>query len=192
MIEWDWDNIEDMVSYMNTELQKGRPQVDIEKNDFKVGERAIAKRFKRRGYSRIDNVWKFVGVAEKEPSHTKVIHKSPEVIENKVMQSTDVGYLIQDEDTYNNLVGLSKDYPRIKAMLEEYYRGYDKEYHNENEASPIKIKLPVEQENNFKTSIRINKVVWEQFDLFCKNNSEYTKRDLLSMALKEYMAKYSK
>ena len=54
----------------------------------------------------------------------------------------------------------------------------------------IIVELPLDQSKEFKTSIRVNKVIWEQFKEFCKSNKNYTQKDLVSMAMLEYMQKY--
>lgn len=54
----------------------------------------------------------------------------------------------------------------------------------------IIIELPLDESKEFKTSIRVNKTIWEQFKEFCKNNKHYTQKDLVSMAMLEYMNKY--
>lgn len=39
-------------------------------------------------------------------------------------------------------------------------------------------------------SVRINAFVWEDWKQFCEYNSEYSKKQLISMALKEFMIKH--
>ncbi|MDR3598502.1 hypothetical protein [Clostridium sp.] len=56
----------------------------------------------------------------------------------------------------------------------------------------IVIELPFENDKTFKASYRVNKTINEQFKQFCKEHSEFTAKDLLSQALKEFMNKYSK
>lgn len=51
----------------------------------------------------------------------------------------------------------------------------------------IVIELPIERNKQFKFSYRVNDVVHEQFKEFCQQHKEFTSKDLLSMALKEYM-----
>lgn len=47
-------NIEEVVNYINSELLKGRTMKEIEKKDFGVNERVIAKRLARRKIKKID------------------------------------------------------------------------------------------------------------------------------------------
>lgn len=50
-----------------------------------------------------------------------------------------------------------------------------------------RINISLENKEEFRTSIRVNKEVWEEFELFSNRNKTYKKKDLLSMALKEYI-----
>jgi hypothetical protein len=39
-------------------------------------------------------------------------------------------------------------------------------------------------------SVRVNAFVWEDWKQFCEYNNEYSKKQLISMALKEFMEKH--
>ena len=56
----------------------------------------------------------------------------------------------------------------------------------------IVVKLPKEDNGDYKVSLRINKFVMQDFREFCRENKEFTQKELLSMALIEYMDKYRK
>ena len=189
---WDGNinDIEQVVIYINKELSKGRTQKDIEINDFKVNERVIAKRLVGRGYKKINNQYVLKGY---DNSNTKVItskvnkcdSSNTEVIIEKTKEYEESNTLVlQNKKIQKNLIGLAKNYEKIMRMIEEYDKEYDKEYDG------ITVELPIETIKDFRTSIRVNNVVWEQFNEFANKNKEFTKRDLLSMALKEYMEKY--
>lgn len=49
----------------------------------------------------------------------------------------------------------------------------------------IKIDLP--ESETTRTTIRINKTIWDEFYLFCNENKEFNKQDLMAQALKEFM-----
>lgn len=49
----------------------------------------------------------------------------------------------------------------------------------------IKIDLP--DSETTRTTIRINKIIWDEFDLFCGENKEFNKQDLMAQALKNFM-----
>lgn len=65
----EWSNkLDEMVQYINIELDKGRSMKDIEINDFGVNERVITKRLARRGYKKINN--RFIHTTEDTTKHT--------------------------------------------------------------------------------------------------------------------------
>ena len=45
--------------------------------------------------------------------------------------------------------------------------------------------------NSSPKSIRINFFVWDEWQEFCDKNDQYSKKQLVSMALKEYMEKHN-
>lgn len=49
----------------------------------------------------------------------------------------------------------------------------------------IRIDLPTSQTT--RTTIRINKIIWDEFDMFCSENKEFNKQDLMAQALKDFM-----
>lgn len=49
----------------------------------------------------------------------------------------------------------------------------------------IKIDLP--DSETTRTTIRINKIIWDEFDSFCSENKEFNKQDLMAQALKDFM-----
>lgn len=49
----------------------------------------------------------------------------------------------------------------------------------------IKIDLP--ESETTRTTIRINKIIWDEFDKFCSENKEFNKQDLMAQALKDFM-----
>jgi len=181
----DINNIEEVVIYLNSELSKGRTQKDIEINDFKVNERVIAKRLISRGYKKIDNQYikssessiKAINnnINECDNSNTKVISNS-----YKEYDKSDT-LVINKKEIQSKIIGLAENYDKILKIIEQYDKKYDKEYDG------IIVELPVETIKDFRTSIRVNNVVWEQFNEFVDGNKEFTKRDLISMALKEYI-----
>lgn len=155
----DINNINEVVEYLNNELSKGRTQKEIEINDFKVNERVIAKRLTSRGYKKIDNQY-----IKYDNSNTLVINQ---------------------KEIQNKLIGLAQNYDKILKVIQEYDSKYDAQY--DKEYAGIVVELPIETKADFRATIRVNNVIWDNFSNFVNNHKEFTKRDLISMALKEYM-----
>lgn len=81
---------------------------------------------------------------------------------------------------------LEQEQDTIRNMIEWYKR-----YSNTDNTSNTIIKIELPQSDNTMISTRSNKVVWEQFKIFAKNNSANFKMgDLVAQALLDYMNKY--
>lgn len=185
----DINNIEEVVIYLNSELSKGRTQKDIEINDFKVNERVIAKRLISRGYKKIDNQYiktnessiKAINttISECDNSNTKVISNV-----HKEYDKSDT-LVINKKEIQSKIIGLAQNYDKILKIIQEYEEKYAAQYDKGSEG--IIIELPIETKTDFRATVRVNNVIWEQFGEFSNNHKEFTKRDLISMALKEYI-----
>jgi hypothetical protein len=192
----DLDNIDQVALYMNEELQKGRSQKEIEINDFKVNEKVIKNRLSRKRYKKHTDInqWVLAEDNEYDKSDTQVITiQQPKKNERNISNTevineydNDNTLVIADKNIKNNLINLAKNYDKIMSIVQGYDKKYDKEYDG------LTIELPVETIKDFRTSIRVNNVIWEQFNQFTNTNKEFTKRDLLSMALKVFMDKHNK
>lgn len=60
-MEWNKDNIDEMVKFINQELINERPMNKIEIEEFGVNERVIHKRLTRLGYKKVDNQYRLKG-----------------------------------------------------------------------------------------------------------------------------------
>ena len=86
----------------------------------------------------------------------------------------------------NKLHDFIDNYKIIMQMVQMFKDKKQIDTYNKN----IVIELPYEDDKSFKASYRINKTINEQFKEFCKEHKEFTAKDLLSQALKEFMEKY--
>lgn len=75
-MEWDKNNIGEIVGFINRELETGRPMNNIELEEFGVNERVIHKRLLRIGYKKIDNQYRLQdGIISNITEKPKVINK---------------------------------------------------------------------------------------------------------------------
>lgn len=109
-----------------------------------------------------------------------------EEVQVSVPQLCDNSMALQNIDS-EQLQNLLNSYQDIMDMLELFKQ--NKMLSDENKG--IVIELPFDEDKQFKGTFRMNKIIYEQFKEFCKLHKEYTTKDLISMALKEYMEKYS-
>ena len=80
-MEWDKNNIDEIVGFINRELETGRPMNNIELEEFGVNERVIHKRLLRIGYKKIDNQYRLEesitsNITNKSKAITKVKNES--------------------------------------------------------------------------------------------------------------------
>ena len=74
---------------------------------------------------------------------------------------------------------LEKELAEFKAKIEEL------------EKSDIIVALKDDSEINVgPKSVRVNFYVWEEWKQFCETHDEYSKKQLISLALKEFMEKH--
>jgi len=163
-------SIEQLVEYVNQELSKGRTMKDIETNDFNVNDRVIVKRLTRRGYKRVENEFKH--------DITNVIPKYKKTVEKFIQEHN---RSISDE----KLMELVELIEPIKEMLEEYNRNKNIVDVNTVELRP-KAVIEVKQKL-FKIDIN----VLEQWEEFVLNHKEFKVQQLISLALEEFINKYS-
>lgn len=200
-LEYKKLSIDELVSIINTELKNGNNLTKIARELFLVNESSIRKKLNKVGYRRVNDQFILVDtIKEDDNDKTEVRQEIKQDIKPIESTSENKGSLIIPNNLKVNLIELAKDYERIMNVVKmveesEYdkmsYSKYDKvsysEYDNE-----INIRLPLETVKDFRATTRVNNVIWGQFDDFCKENKEFTKRDLVSMALLEYMQKYGK
>ena len=194
------EDILEFITYINVELLQGREMKDIEKNDFLVNDRVIAKRLARRRYKRVPNTADIVDTNgnlikifteegnsktielqpkeiisdEEEDSKSSVVHEAKDIIYNENIKSNELLELINRKE-------------EIFKVLDYFNTMSDKVGDVEN---GLIIKLPNTKNNEFKSIVRLNDVVWEEFRDFSKKYPLFDLKDLTSQALVEFMNKY--
>lgn len=101
-----------------------------------------------------------------------------------------------DNQKFNNdLIELVHSYEEIKEVL-AWYKKHDSHMTDSVEIveviqEGVIIDLPAYEGASYRASMRINPVIWEQFDQFANKYSQYAKADLIAQAMKEYMDKHN-
>lgn len=181
-MEWDVKNIDNIVNFINLQLDEGRTLADIERNEFGVNPSVISKRLGRLNYKRIDN--EFIKLDVRQPVRHDVISiEKVDVLENnnKMMTINDVVINKENQEKLKNIINRYDD---LMKLLD------NKNTNNFN--SDLVIELPNEEgKKDTRATVRINKIIWERFNKFCDNNKTFSKKELLSQALKEFIEKYT-
>lgn len=88
-MEWNKDNIDEIVEFINRELQIGRPMNSIELEEFGANERVIHKRLLRLGYKKIDNQYRLEdSITSNITDKSKVITKTKN--ESNITRNSDL------------------------------------------------------------------------------------------------------
>lgn len=151
---------------------------------------SLTKFLKKRGYSFDNKLNRYTPIDD--INMTNVIREPKKARQQGIILNDDKGMTIDiQQDIKNNIINLANDYDKIQQVIKWFDNRVDDKGMTEvieviNQG--IKINLP--QSENIRTTIRINKEIWDRFEEFSKKNKEFNKQDLMAQALKEYMEKY--
>lgn len=157
------------IEYLNNKLKEGQTVTRI-REDIGIGEKSLQREIKANGY-RYNN---------KEKQYVPTTEAFPTIVEDKTTivvakQQQILGYL------ENNFEVLQEFLEKYKSTTRAT---------TETTTNHIIINLVDDKHLNPKPkSIRINEFIYQDWQQFC-DTKHYSKQDLISMALKEYMEKY--
>lgn len=103
-------------------------------------------------------------------SMTKYMKKNGYKVENNI-------YVIRDDSCHQN----------ENVEISTVSRNDDNSMTEVIEVINEGIKIDLPESETTRTTIRINKVIWEDFDVFCNENKEFNKQDFMAQALKDFM-----
>lgn len=169
-MEWNVVNIEDIVKYINNQLALKRTMTDIEKHDFFVNPRVIHKRLNRLGYKKVNNQY----ILDNNKTITKVIPK-----QKSISNANSINI-----DNYK-LIELIEMIEPLKEIIQKY-----------NESKTYIDVVPIELKPKAVTEVKqklfkIDVKVLEQWEIFIKNHKEYKVQQLISLAIDEFLQKYT-
>ena len=182
-------NIESQIEYINNKLSEGQTVIRI-REDIGIGEKSLQKIIKKAGYKYNQKFkqYEFVGVNTTIKSTTKstteATTSSQEVV---VVENNTIALPEKQEQIMSYLEG---NFDILTNIIEKFKSTTGAT--TETTTDYITIDLVEDKHLNPKPkSIRINEFVYRDWQEFC-DKQPYSKMDLISMALKEYIEKYSK
>lgn len=172
------DNI-DKINYINSELKAGKrvPQV---RASIGVSEEYIQKFMKENNYKYNQKLKQYIPTTE---STTEATTKPLEVSVVEANTNT-----LLTKEKANTLDYLSNNINILMDMIEKYKTTTQ----TTTETTTNYITIDLIDDKHLKPkpkSIRINEFIYQEWQEFC-DKQYYSKMDLISMALKEYMEKY--
>jgi hypothetical protein len=159
-----------------------------------IGRTTIRSRFNKQDYIYENKLNKYIYDNSKAnvPSN-KIITSMTNVTssENKDLNeySDNSKTFVTDDKAIKNLMVLSDNYDKLIEII-EWFKNHSMKKSAMEIIQGIRIKLPKEQNKEYRKTIRINDVVWNKFIEFCDLHKEFTQKDLHSQAMLEFMEKH--
>lgn len=184
-------NIDEQIEFLNKKLNKGSTVQEI-RSSIGIGEKALQKIIKSNGYKYNQQLKQYI------KNDTKVIQNYQEEITSTLESNLETennkdNTLVIPNNYKNDLIELLDAKNKIFEMLKEYEKGY---YKSDTPVIEViqndGIKINKFEGNITQTSFKLHNEALEQWKEFCINHKEFSKQDLLSMALIEYIEKYTK
>lgn len=168
---------EDKIKYINKRLANGETVIRI-REDLNIGEKTLQRLIKESGYKFNQKLKKY------EKCHTNIIQTDRYDKDNTNI----IPYDLKD-----NLIEIIQMKDDLKKIINHYKNRYEKERTSEVIEivgdKGIRINLP--DSEIIRSTFRVNKEVLDRWNEFCEKHKEFSKTNLLSSAMDEYIKKYS-
>lgn len=166
------------INYVNELLRQGNTVKDI-RTELNISEKLFQRQIKELGYKYNQKVKQY----EKNEVQSSTL-KSKDYFNIGVI-NTDIAADID----IKKVADLVSHYDTIKELLTWFE---NKEYDHDiiEVIQENRIEIDLDTDETKRTTILVNKKIYDEFNEFCQKHKEYDKKDLLSMALKEYIQKY--
>ena len=159
-------NTADKVKYLNERLSEGQTVKRI-REDLNISEKKLQNQIRKGRYKYNQKLKQYIKVA------------------GNTTQTTTSGVVAQNTSVAAKEY-ISENIDVLKEIIEKY------KITKTTTSTGIVIDLISDKHLNPKPhSLRINEFIWQEWQEFCDKNKHYSKQDLLSMALKLYMERYS-
>ena len=166
---YDEMGIEEIVSYINGELLKGRPMKEIERIDFGVNERVITKRLARKNIKKVDG--QFV---------LQDGYKMPEMKKKQVIEP------ISENKRFNELEKRVFDLEKILKEILCTQSG------SKVVTNDLGLKIYSSEDKPIAKTIRLYKEIWDKIDMVKEQFPHLSYQVVLNSLLDEITEKYLK
>ena len=190
--------IQDQIQYINNQLDQGLKMDQIRSN-IGIAEKKLQRYIKKNNYKYDNKTRRYICnmnmLQEHVHSETKHNIKQSEavgevtkVIEHKY--NIDILPEVLEPDNQQKLINMLNMYDKLEKM----YNWYEIQQLKDHvvDVDPPEIKVNINNDEVLTRSFRVYKNVYDKWNNFCKENSNYKVLDLFAMALDEYIEKYQK
>lgn len=183
--------IERLVTVVNKELDSG---LSVNKSCDKLGIKKTTLRdyMGRNGYEYNKEKHRYSKIEEKfTERNIKEAKTDNQVNDDNVIQNvtTSDNQLGTMSDNVLMIPIASDDIEILKEMIDHFKRHKSI---NNVPVGTIVVEMPQEENGDFRKTLRLNKTIYLQFEKFCNENKQFTIKELVSQALKEFLEKYNR
>ena len=170
------------INYINELLKQGKTVKEI-REIIGYTEKKFQKEIKELGYKWNQGLKQYTLIGKCNTTcNTECNTSDLEPIE--IISNTNVQQIEYNSLQTNTLDYLTNNLDVLKLIIEKFS--------NLDTKVNTDIVIKLDNTGNTLTSIRVNTTILNKFNSFCENNKAFKKSDLISMALAEYIDKYSK
>lgn len=186
--------IHDQIQYINKQLDQGLKMDQIRSN-IGIGEKKLQRYIKKNNYKYDNKTRRYICNMNmlQDPVHSEIkpseaTGEVTKVIEHKY--NIDILPEVLEPDNQQKLINMLNMYDKLEKM----YNWYEIQQLKDHvvDVDPPEIKVNINNDEVLTRSFRIYKNVYDKWNNFCKENSNYKVLDLFAMALDEYIEKYQK
>lgn len=187
-------SIQDQIQYINNQLDQGLKMDQIRSN-IGIGEKKLQRYIKKNNYKYDNKTRRYICNMNmlQDPVHSEIkpseaTGEVTKVIEHKY--NIDILPEVLEPDNQQKLINMLNMYDKLEKM----YNWYEIQQLKDHvvDVDPPEIKVNINNDEVLTRSFRIYKNIYDKWNNFCKENSNYKVLDLFAMALDEYIEKYQK
>jgi len=180
----------EQIDFMNSQINNN--SITSVCKELGVGRTTIRDRFKKANYSYSKELNKYTYIEPKEnlkeltgQDNGCITSDTYNNSNTNLVEDNHVTTILKksDEEFQDNIIDLVNNYDVLKEIIELHKRN----------TSVIKQQIIIDLDNseNKLTTLRINKTILDKFNEFCEKNKQFTKVDLVSQALKDFIELHS-
>lgn len=175
--QFGYMNIKDQVEYFNS-LMKHENSIKDVCRIIGLSQGSLKKRFTYYNYIYCKDQKKYVLSTEE----SLLLYDNNSLIPEDASEELNI--------IKTKMLGLTESFEDIQEMVAWYKSGGANRNNIIEVVEGIKIQLPEDADPSYRTTIRVNKTVYDSFQEFCKDNEEFKAKDLLSQALLDFIARH--
>lgn len=182
-------NFKDKISYLNAKLSEGQTVIRI-REDIGIGEKALQREIKANGYKYDNKSKQYIANTDANKTANTVSNTNSNTQKKDivVLDENTIPILKESQEIAINF--LEENLEVFELIVEKFKANTMSNTTSNTEKNTIIVDLIDDKHLKPQAkAFRVNMFVYKEWQEFCENQ-RFSKQDLLSMAMKEYMEKY--